>query len=157
MARTPSRRGPAQHAPPEHGVEDRLQRLERLLEQLVAGMNPAAAAKEEEPPMAPDEPEWGVGLAPNVRDALRRMPEPRRQRKQRHVAPRKVYRVRQNTTSAQLRALQSLTPAAMQIFVYLAQHPAGATVPDLVTQLDLRRKTVENLVSTLRAHNLLDE
>lgn len=81
--------------------------------------------------------------------------EPKRQRKDRVMAPRKLYRLAKVDSTATLKALTRMTPAATTIVMYLATHP-GQTVPDLVHALDLRRKTVENLLSLLRKQGIIE-
>src|ERR1044071_4392238 len=52
-------------------------------------------------------------------------PEPRRQRKQRQMKPRKVYRARVLKDPKAFTAIRNLTPAASAILVYLTQHGQG--------------------------------
>lgn len=91
------------------------------------------------------------GLAYSLRNA----PEPRRQRKQRNLPPRKIYTLKAVKSREAMKAIQNLTPAASSIVVYLATHQK-ATVNDLTVQLDLKRKTIENLLSVLRQADLVD-
>ncbi len=96
----------------------------------------------------------GFGMGELAR-AIREAPEPRRQRKERNLPTRRVYSMTPQLTADGLNAVRRQTPAAGQILVYLAMHPR-ATVPELVDQCDLRRKTVENLLSTLRREGLVE-
>ncbi len=87
--------------------------------------------------------------APTLRSyGLEEIPEPRRQRKERHMAPRNVYSAKKVLSAETLHAVQALPPASIAILVYLAAHPR-TTIPTIVAELDIRRKTVENALSRM--------
>lgn len=89
-------------------------------------------------------------LAATLRDAK----EPKRQRKERNLQPRTAYSLKQIKTPVQMREVQNLAPAGSAIIIYLATHPK-ATVPELMSQLDLKRKTVANHLSLLKQKDLV--
>lgn len=141
-------------------VEQRLSRIEDQMSLIVHLLNRDNQGARDGASMVPA-PQRVVPDAPSIPSELdRRLPaelyraEPRRQRKNRNMPARKTYSLKEVKSAGALRALQEITPAASSILVYLASHPR-ATVGDLVTQLDLRRKTVENLLSTLRLKDLV--
>lgn len=86
---------------------------------------------------------------------FRDAPEPKRQRKARAMLPRKQYQLAKVDSAKTLKSLTEMTPAATTIVMYLASHP-GATVPEMVDSLDLKRKTVENLLSLLRQQGIVE-
>lgn len=96
-----------------------------------------------------------ASMPADVARALAHLPEPRRQRKERNLPPRKVYSLKDVKSAKAIQELQNLTPAATSIVVYLINHPKS-TVPDLVAQLDLKRKTIENALSTLKLRGLIE-
>lgn len=158
MARSASERRSVSAHPPsrsDSNTEIRLSRLERLLERVAEKLDVVdgeASIRND----GSDRDNWASGLSPEEREALRRMPEPRRQRKQRHLASRKKHRSRRATTVAQIHALQQLTPAGAQVFAKIAQHPKGISTADIAAALDLKKKTVDNLLTMLRKANLLE-
>jgi hypothetical protein len=85
---------------------------------------------------------------------LRDVKEPKRQRKERNLQPRTAYSLNRIKTPTQLKAVQNLAPAGSAIVIYLATHPK-ATVPELMAQLDLKRKTVANHLSLLKQKDLI--
>jgi DNA-directed RNA polymerase specialized sigma24 family protein len=93
-------------------------------------------------------------ISPALRRLINEAPEPKRQRKERHMPSRVSYRCRPATSAAMVRALQDLTPAAKTIFFYVAAHPA-LTVPEIAAGVDLKEKTVANLLSVMKGAQLV--
>lgn len=96
-----------------------------------------------------------VALGPKLAQILRDAPEPRRQRKLRNMQPRTIYSMALANTVNKLRALQGLTPSGLSVVRYVSEHPR-TTVPEIVIQLDLSKKTVENQLSILKRLDLLE-
>lgn len=86
--------------------------------------------------------------------AMADVPEPKRQRKVRVMPVRKMYSLAKVKTAVLLRELQSLAPAGAAIVVYLSEHPK-TSAPQLCTQLDLAKKTIDNWLSQLRQMDLV--
>ncbi len=99
---------------------------------------------QQQPPVAPELSSYG----------LTDVPEPRRQRKERHMEPRNVYSAKRVITNEAIRALRGLPPASLTIFAYLGGHPR-ATVPQIVAALDIRQKTVTNALSLMGRRDLV--
>lgn len=134
-----------------------LRQVESLLRGGVIATPPAVVIERKSAIKESRQPERNQEIDPlgsELSRALGDVPMHKIQRKERNLAPRVTYSLRPVQTTQMLRALQSLTPAAAAIIVYLATHPR-ATVPDLVMQLDLRRKTVQNLLSILSQRELI--
>jgi hypothetical protein len=156
---------PEQPQPADEEVATRLARLERLLLAMLERQDdPGAESDIRTPKPAPKtvrrpapNPDAidGPHVSHQVARAFRDVPEPRRQRKERHMPARKTYTAATIKDSQVMHTIRDLTPAAAAILVYVTTHPQGATVDELVTQLDLKRKTVANLVSQLRLKKLI--
>lgn len=93
-------------------------------------------------------------ISPSLRRLINEAPEPKRQRKERHMPSRVGYRCKPATSAAMVRALQDLTPAAKTIFFYVAAHPS-LTVPEIAAGVDLKEKTVANLLSVMKGASLI--
>lgn len=97
---------------------------------------------------------FGPAVDESLPRDLRHVQEPKRQRKVRNLAPRRVYSLKPIRTKEQTKAIQSLTPMGSAIAVYLATHPR-TSAPELVVQLDTKKKTVDNLLSVLSRLGLI--
>lgn len=97
----------------------------------------------------------GREISPALRRLLADVGEPKRQQKPRTMPSRAVYVCKPATSGAMIKALQDLTPAAKTIFFYLVDHPRSA-VPDISASLDLKPKTVANLLSVMKTLDLVN-
>lgn len=93
-------------------------------------------------------------ISPALRRLINSAPEPKRQRKDRNMPSRVGYRCKRATDRAAIEAMQGLTPAAKKIFSYVLAHPA-LTVPEIAAGVDLREKTVANLLSVMKGVHLI--
>lgn len=91
-----------------------------------------------------------AALPRELLSALQQSASPKIQRKARHMPPRRVYSLK----SLKRADLSTLTPAALTIAEYLAAHPRS-TVNQLVDDTQFKRKTVENLLSILKAKEVV--
>lgn len=154
--------GATRQRTPDDGKSDEWDKRIAKLERIVEGIaDKLGVADDPEPSAAKtnsDDPgSWEDSLSPEMRAVLRRLGQPHRHKKERHIAPRRRYRVKRAARGQQILALENLTPAGAQIFIYLAQHPKGVSTPEISAALDLKPRTVTNLLTELRKVDLLDE
>lgn len=136
-------------------IEDKLSPLLRLLEAMLAGdgsLSTPSRTPTQPPKRSVVDHARRDTMPPELRAALMRLPEPKRQEKPRSMPARTRYSLA--ALEHILPRLHDLKPAQSQIVAYLWSHP-HSSVQDLCAALDLKRKTVWNNVSLLSQREIV--